>query len=94
MSTNDQSILGGFSGKNETIGTIVDSYWLRELPVRYAGVGEGPADGVKGVSVEQMQSSTDYTGIYANWLIDLDNADGDFDETTGMDGFLGLWNFQ
>ena len=77
-------------GKGEQGNSIAASYWLRELPVRYAGVGEGSADGVRGLSAEQLQSPTGYAGIYADWLVDFDNVDGDFDETTGRDDF---WDF-
>ena len=37
-----------------------------------------------------MQAPTGYTGIYSDWNIDLDNADRDFDPTTGGDD---LWDF-
>ena len=91
LTTNEEAIIGGFIGRNESeINAIASSYWLRELPVKYAGVGEGSADGVRGVSAEQMQSPTDYTGIYDKWLVDLDNIDGDYDDTTGKDDF---WDF-
>ena len=82
--------VGGFVGKNREQSTVSAGYWLRELPVNYAGVGEGSTDGVKGLSAQQLQQPTDYTGIYSDWLIDLDNADGDYDETTGRDDF---WDF-
>ena len=91
LTTNEDAVIGGFIGRNESeTNALASSYWLRELPVQYAGVGEGSADGVRGVSAEQMQSPTDYTGIYGNWLADLDNIDGDYDETTGKDDF---WDF-
>ena len=80
--------IGGFVAHNE--GDISSSYWLREPPVNYAGVGEGSTDGVRGMASSQLQQPTDYTGIYADWLTDLDNADGDYDETTGKDDF---WDF-
>ena len=91
LKTQEEAIIGGFIGRNESeTNSIASSYWLRELPIQYAGVGEGSADGIRGVSAEQMQSPTDYADIYGNWLIDLDNADGDYDETTGEDDF---WDF-
>ena len=91
LKTNEEAIIGGFIGRNESeTSAITSSYWLRELPIQHAGVGEGSTDGVRGVSTEQMQSPTNYTGIYGNWLIDLDNTDGDYDETTGKDDF---WDF-
>ena len=86
--SDDSNLIGGFVAYNE--GDISAGYWLRELPVNYAGVGEGSTDGVKGMSAQQLKQPTDYTGIYSDWLIDLDNADGDYDETTGRDDF---WDF-
>ena len=80
--------IGGFVSVNE--GDISAGYWLREMPVNYAGVGDGNTDGVRGLRVQQLRQPTDYAGIYADWLIDLDNADGDYDETTGRDDF---WDF-
>ena len=84
----DSVPIGGFIASNE--GNVTGSYWLTELPVRYAGVGEGSTDGVRGLTTQQLQQPTDYTGIYADWLIDIDNADEDFDDTTGVDDF---WDF-
>ena len=86
--SDDGQPIGGFVAYNE--GDISSSYWLREPPVNYAGVGEGSADGVRGLASSQLQQPTDYTGIYADWLTDLDNADNDYDETTGKDDF---WDF-
>ena len=80
--------IGGFVAAND--GDISTSLWLRELPINYAGVGEGSTDGVKGISAQQLKQPTDYTGIYSDWFIDLDNADEDYDETTGKDDF---WDF-
>ena len=87
-SDDGQPPIGGFVAYNE--GDILASYWLREPPVNYAGVGEGNTDGVRGLASSQLQQPTDYTGIYADWLTDLDNADNDYDETTGKDDF---WDF-
>ena len=84
----DSVPIGGFVGANE--GEIVSTYWRREPPVNYAGVGEGRTDGIGGMSPSQLQQPTDYSGIYAEWLTDLDNADEDYDETTGKDDF---WDF-
>ena len=77
ISRNEEASLGGFVGRNDASDAIIDGYWKREPPVRYAGVGEGDAPEVKGKSLEQLQSPTEYTDIYADWLIDLDNADED-----------------
>ena len=80
--------IGGFAGYN--YGDIVVSFWRQDPSARYASVGEGSMNGVKGMSAQQLKHPTDYTGIYAEWLTDLDNADGDYDETTGKDDF---WDF-
>ena len=92
ISQNDDATIGGFIGRNESTDreAIEASYWLREPPINYAGVGEGSTDGVRGIASSQLQQPTDYTGIYADWLTDLDNADEDYDETTGKDDF---WDF-
>ena len=86
----ENPFVGGFIGTIREESTIMTSFWKREPPVNYAGVGDGSTDGVKGMSAQQLQQPTDYAGIYADWLIDLDNADGDYDETTGRDDF---WDF-
>ena len=90
LSRNDEASLGGFIGRNYARNSLSDNYWRRETPIDYAGVGEGDASGVRGLASQQLQQPTDYTGIYADWLVDLDNADGDYDETTGKDDF---WDF-
>ena len=88
---NDGSaIIGGFVGENAEWGSVLTNYWRREQSVQYAGVGVGSADGIQGMSAEQLQEPTGYDGIYAAWRIDLDNTDGDYDETTGRDDF---WDF-
>ena len=51
---------------------------------------DGPANGITGKTTAELQAPTGYTGIYAEWLIDLDNADRDFDITTGVDDY---WDF-
>ena len=84
----DIVFIGGFLGSNES--EILASYWLRGQFAGIADVGDGPMEGVKGVSDKQLQQPTDYTDIYAGWLIDFDNADEDYDETTGTDDF---WDF-
>ena len=92
VSRNGDATIGGFIGWNWSTDreAIEASYWLREPPINYPGVGEGSADGVRGLASSQLQQPTDYTGIYADWLTDLDNADGDYDKTTGKDDF---WDF-
>ena len=86
----DNAAIGGFLGTNAEEGVVAVSYWLRELPVRHAGVGEGSSTGVRALDAEQMQAPSDYTDIYSQWHSDSDNADEDYDETTGRDDF---WDF-
>ena len=54
-------------------------------PPRY--FGETEQDGVSGKTTSELQTPTDYTGIYDTWDddpdLDLDNADGDNDHATG-----------
>ena len=90
ISRNEEASLGGFVGRNDARNAIIDGYWKREPPVRYAGVGEGDAPEVKGMSLEKLQAPIEYADIYTGWLIDLDNVDEDYDETTGVDD---VWNF-
>ena len=81
-------VVGGFIGINGEEGEIFSSYWNTETSGQ--GVGQGSEAGVEGKSTAELQEPTDYTGIYADWLTDLDNADEDFDETTGVDD---VWDF-
>ena len=82
--------VGGFAGESRDAGRITASYWNIETSGQSVGVsGEGAA-GVEGKRTAELQEPKDYTGIYADWLIDLDNADEDFDETTGVDD---VWDF-
>ena len=82
------AIAGAFVGPNE--GEIVASYWNAELSDQSVGVGEGSGAGVESKTTAELQDPTSYTGIYANWLADLDNADGDYDQTTGVED---VWDF-
>ena len=83
-------VVGGFVGLNEDSADIEISYWNTEISAQSVGVGEGSDAGVAGKTTAELQEPTDYTGIYAEWLTDLDNADEDYDETTGMDA---IWDF-
>ena len=89
VSRNDDLLVGGFIGLNGQ-GGITASYWRSDPPINFAGIGEGDSGDVRGVSRSQLQQPTGYAGIYADWLVDMDNADGDYDETTGKDDF---WDF-
>ena len=43
------------------------------------------SDSGEGKTTAELQSPTDYTGIYGGWNTDLDNIDRDFDPITGID---------
>ena len=80
--------VGGFAGYSE--GGIVASYWDVETSQISAGVGRGSGDGVEGKLTAELQALSEYGGIYAAWRTDVDNADNDFNATTGKDD---LWDF-
>ena len=80
--------VGGLLGRNSSV--IDTGYWDTQTTGQSLGVGEGSSDGVVGKTTAELQAPTGYTGIYAGWLLDFDNADGDFDDTTGVDDF---WDF-
>ncbi len=86
----DIQAIAGFVGANEGGGRIIDSYWDSQRSGQRRGVDVGSASGVTGGTTPQMQRPTGYTGIYSAWNVDIDNADGDFDPTTGQDD---LWDF-
>ncbi|MDE2688299.1 MAG: hypothetical protein OXI16_12500 [Chloroflexota bacterium] len=91
MTGNGENVLiSGFVGRNDEGSSIAASFWNTETSGESTGVGEGPNTGVEGKTVAELQEPIDYTGIYSAWLLDLDNADGDYDETTGVDD---VWDF-
>ena len=58
---------------NYVAGTITNSYWDTETSGRTIGTaGSGTPTGVTGTTTAQLQAPTGYTGIYANWNLDLD----------------------
>ncbi len=81
---------GGLIGENDDSGTIIDSIWDTRSTRQRTGVGDGDTTGAAGGTTAELQSPTDYTGIYSGWNIDLDNTDQDFDPTTGGDD---VWDF-
>ena len=91
MASDDEDVrIGGFAGKTGEASSIIASYWNTETSQQTESVGEGSDAGIESKTTAQIQDSTGYTGIYADWLTDLDNADEDFDETTGVDD---VWDF-
>ncbi len=83
-------LIGGVIGRNQNNAIVSDSYWDTQTSGKSSGMGEGASGGVMGKTTAELQSPTGYTGIYAGWLLDFDNADSDFDDTTGVDDF---WDF-
>ena len=63
---------------------VVDSYWDINTS------GQTRSSGGQGRTTAELQSPSNYTGIYVNWNVDLDNADEDDDPTTGGDD---PWDF-
>ena len=70
--SNESGRLGGLIGRLASGSEISDSYWdttTSGLSAKYAGTGK---------TTDQLQEPAGYTGIYANWNVDLDgDASGD-----------------
>ena len=83
--------LVGSSDRTHDEGGIMASYWNTQTSGQTAGgrVGEFAA-GLEGKTTAELQAPTGYTGIYASWNTDLENADGDDDPATGATDF---WDF-
>ena len=68
----------GVGTDDENNNRMIDE---RDLNARPPVFGETAQDGVSGKTTSELQTPTDYTGIYATWDdspdLDLDNADGD-----------------
>ena len=77
------SDVGGLVGRNQGSG-VSNSYWNTMTAGRVSSAaGEGK-------TTAELQFPGGYTGIYSDWNVDLDNADGDRDATTGGDD---PWDF-
>ena len=66
---------------------ITDSYWDVDTSDSPDDTDDNPPEGK---STAELQRPTGYAGIYADWNVDVDNADGDYDLTTGVDD---PWDF-
>ena len=75
-------LVGGLIGDNT--GNVTDSYWDTVTS------GQSYSDGGEGKTTSELQSPTGYSGIYANWNADLDDADRDRNPMTGGDD---PWDF-
>ena len=67
--------------RGNSSGTITNSYFQ---------IASGSTETAQGKHATTLRAPRGYTGIYANWNLDLDNADHDDDITTGGDN---PWNF-
>ena len=82
--------IGGLIGLKRAVATASNSYYDTSTSGCVTGGSDGcttsaGGSGVTGKTTRQLQTPTGYTGIYANWNTDLDNADTDNDATTGKD---------
>ena len=81
---------GGLIGYIDS-GTFADVYWDIDTSGRTNARGGGASSGeLSGQTSAGLQAPTDYDCIYADWNVDLDNADGDGDPATGGDD---PWDF-
>ena len=81
---------GGLVGRNDKSNGIFASYWDLESSGQAAGVGNGFTSGAEGKTTAELQSPNSYSGIFRDWNADIDDADGDSYELTGMDD---PWDF-
>ena len=80
--------IGGLVGHSDGGGGIENSYCDSQTtgPASCIGAQTGAAVSAPGYTTAQLQTPTDYTGIYQNWNIDLDgDFNGDFPWNLGSD---------
>ena len=80
----------GLAGQNTVPHSITASYWNIETTGQTLGVANGFTSGAEGLTSDELATPTGYTGIYSTWKVDIDDADGDSDETTGIEA---PWDF-
>ena len=101
--TNVGGLLGGW---NDLWATVTASYHDSETTGRVFGIGgddngsgtdednnsvdAGETNSLPGRTTAELKTPTGYTGIYSNWNLDLDDADGDDSHSTGQDD---PWDF-
>ena len=76
----------GLVANSESDNTVTDSYWNTLTSGKR---DTGAANVGQGKTTAELQTPTDYAGIYADWDVDLDNDD-DNDFQTGVDN---PWDF-
>ena len=77
------SRVGGLVGSNG--GVIRIGYWNVDTSSQSAGIGHSKDSNAQSKTTAELQSPIDYSSIYEQWYLDLDNTDGDDDEGTGKD---------
>ena len=82
-----ETTIGGLIGSTFSSPTITASYYDTSTSGCVTGGSDGctTSAGGTGKTTRQLQTPTGYTGIYANWNTDLDNADSDSNAATGKD---------
>ena len=85
-----RDMLEGLVGSYGQESSVFDSYWTTHSGTRGESLVQGTTSGARVATPAQMQSPTSYSGIYSAWNLDVDNADGDYDPSTGRDDF---WDF-
>ena len=84
--TETSEMVVGAGTDDENNNRVIDPRNYQVSPIQF---GETEQDGVSGKTTSELQTPTDYTGIYEAWDddpdLDLDNADGDNDHATGKD---------
>ena len=82
------SMVGGLVGQSASVSgggdNYIDSYWDTEASGLTANAGSGAI----GTDTASLQTPTTYSGIYANWNIDVDG-----DAMTGVNGNDDPWDF-
>ena len=69
-------VLGGLVGGGSSSSGVTDSYWDNST----SGTNQASSyGGGEGKTTAELQSITGYTGIYANWNVDVDGAMGNDD---------------
>ena len=79
------SHVGGLAGENGSSAGIAASYFDTEKSGLTDAVGTGETSGAAGKTTAELQTPTSRSGIYADWNVDVDNADGDDNPATEGD---------
>ena len=82
---------GGLAGDNFYPDLVTASYWDTETSGQAADIsGTGQREAGTGKTTAELQTPTGYEDIYADWDVDVDNADGDGNPITDGDA---PWDF-